>query len=224
MNRAIFKKNLKNIEFDKKRYEEKILLRFQQKSKLPFKICALNEAKKIYPEYKGETPDLVIRTEADYIGVELASLTADYLEWTSDFENPFHQAVKTGPRKINTLEEFEKAIADRKEAVDRRDPRYLVRQIPIEIAFMSSLENKINKLPEYAPEKIWLLFHADQFHQTGMISTLASNDAAWIADHAYQKIQIPDRIQRVFIFEVGTGSSPILFAYTNRAGRLILQE
>lgn len=197
---------------DKKIKEETIILEFQKESQLNFQILNTEEAKSKFKNYNGENPDFIILKDSNYIGVELFQLSLDrsrqlegkFDEEGNQFINLPHRDSKI-PNIINNIDEESQNYS---ECIKKYG---LAPQDPIDDAIMQRISDKILKLDLYVTPKIWLLGYATEIsYQTGMIGNIFKDGIDDIKKFIFEGIDIPDKVEKIFLFETGTSSKNYL--------------
>lgn len=201
-----------------KKIEEKQLLeKFKKTSGLNFDILETDQARTIFPSYTGENPDFIINLNGCQIGVDLFMLCLTKSPQAIGYGGKEYinqmQKKNEHPNKFKSLEELEENIKQRKEQPEiyqltrHDDPFDIVRE---------RLSQKVNKVKNYVTPKNWLLGFVDQFFNMCLVENIAKD-----GEEQYYQSLIKDivcrevRIERVILFETGTGPEDKIFEYIN---------
>ena len=190
-----------------KKDREKIILdRFLKIQNQKFSILSEKEAKEIYPQYNGENPDCIISDGEEYIGVELFSLIlANTAGVNPPFVNLAHRRTRF-PGIINDLN------TDVKAHLDALKQYGLAKQDNIRDILLQEIPDKVGKLPLYCGNKIWLLGYADETYQVKMVKRIEEDHMAEdLRALVFNKIAVPDRIERIILFETEISPNEHIF-------------
>ncbi len=197
------------MKMDKKDDEKRILSCFQKASGLGFTILTETEAKKVFPNYTVENPDFVIQIGGRFIGVELFELNKTRSEFAPTGCCNIPHAASKRPTEFTCLKDAEAYL---KSNLDRE----LLPQEDVEQVCLERISEKIKKLNLYAPQKIWLLGYASNIsHQTRMVQNVIEDEIAQLLrTSVLSRINVPDRIEKIFLFETGTGINDFIVDLT----------
>lgn len=197
---------------DKKEDEKSIISKFQKSNQFSFQVLDTDKAKSIFKNYTGENPDFVIMKNREYIGLELFCLSLDKTnsldgkidENENQIKNLHHRQSKF-PTIVNNENDLKKHL-------DSLNKYGLARQDGIEKILIERISDKIKKLPLYITPKIWLLGYANEFFQTGMIENIYKDGLKnTLRQLILTKLSIPSQIEKIFLFETGTGPKNYFF-------------
>lgn len=196
----------------KKEKERFIIEKFKVSSPIDFKILDYEKARSIFKDYNNDNPDFIILKGTDYIGAELFQLSlnkTEQLVYQFDdagrkIKNLPHRATKF-PISINNSKDLEKHTRFLK-------THGLVPSDDIEKVLIERINSKIKRLHEYLTYRVWLLGYATEYYQTGMVENIYRDG---IGDNLRQSIpkivNIPDKIEKIFLFETGTSDRDFIF-------------
>ncbi len=201
----------------KKTEEKQLLEKFKKTSGLNFDILETDQAMTIFPSYTGENPDFIINLNGSHIGVDLFRLCLTKSPQAIGYGGKEYinqmQKKNEHPNEFKSLKDLEENIKQRKEHPElyrltrQDDPSDIVRE---------RLSQKVNKVKNYVTPKNWLLGFVDQFFNMCLIENIAKD-----GEEQYYQSLIKDivcrevRIERVILFETGTGPEDKIFEYIN---------
>jgi len=194
---------------DKKDRERKILLSCQKASGLAFTILTETETKQVFSKYTGENPDFVIQIGGRSIGVELFELNKTRSELAPAGCCNIPHAASKRPTEFVSLKDAETYLKNNLE-------RGLLPQDDIEQVCLERISEKIKKLDLYVAQEIWLIGYANNIcHQTGMVQNVIEDEIVKVLQTSVlSKINVPDRIKKIFLFETGTGTKDFIIDLT----------
>lgn len=209
----LYEKNM-----NQKKIEEKIILEnFKKAGKLNFSILETEEAQKIFPLYTDENPDFIINLDGNYIGVDLFMLCMTKSPTSIQYGGKKYinhmQRQSEHPNIVSSIEEFEEYIEKRK-----KNPEHypLTRQNNPYGILQERLSRKAGKDKNYVTPKNWLLGFVDQFFNMGIVENIYEDQEV----KSYQSLIRTivggiEKIDRVILFETGTGPTDKIFEYKN---------
>ena len=208
---------------NKKKNDINILERFKEYTKIEFDILDSLSAKKIFNLYNDENPDLLIKYEGGYIGIELSLLSLDNSispvnHGGKKYKNHMHKLSKW-PDSFNNIEEAEKYIKTEVNSKGFQDDLFDI--------LKKKLPRKVKKSKQYVTKSNWIIFHTGgEFFNLNIVKNIYEDCCEDIVNQYIAKILTnypveSKKIKRIFLYEFGTSQEDYMFEYKNFSNKNI---
>lgn len=206
---------------NKKAQEKSILEAFNRSAGSRFRILTIEEARKVFPNYNEENPDFIIAKDKKYIGVDLFLLSLD------ESIPPIRYARKTYKNQMhkqsqhpNTFSSIEEAKTHLQEIKKNPGDFPLTKQDDLGAILRQRLTQKMQTLKNYVTDNNWLIGHATEVFDTGIVQNIIEDNAETNVRNLISGIMasFPEeskKIEDVFLFEHNTGNQSWLFRFSS---------